>query len=398
MSLSAGKSYLISAGEFSGDLLAADLVHSLRGTLPDLVPFGIVGETMARAGVRPLADISELSVMGVMEVARKIADIRMLEQRILTWVDRENPAFAILVDFPGFHFRLAEQLHLRGIPVYQYVAPKVWAWGQSRVSQLRENFAGVFGVLPFEEEFFLQHGVPYTYVGSPHYDRMSKLEVIPEVLGLPSGRKVIAFLPGSRLSELKGILPVMMAVRKEIERREPDTLCVIPLAPGLSWDDVEPIIGVTDADGSPGKNGAGSRWQAKGFWWLSGMSLELMKVSSSAVVASGTATLECALAGTPMVVVYVMNELTYAVAKRAVKIKWVSLVNLLMNQEVVREYIQVIDPVAVAQDVLELSADSEARRVMKGHFDSLISRLEPGAAERTALLILADIKKRGSRA
>jgi lipid-A-disaccharide synthase len=393
MSLTSGKSYLISAGEFSGDLLAADLVHSLRGIRPDLMPFGIAGETMIRSGVKPLANISELSVMGVMEVARKIADIRMLEQRILAWVDRAKPAFAILVDFPGFHFRLAEQLRLRGVLVYQYVAPKVWAWGQSRVSQLRDDFAGVYGVLPFEEEFFLQHGVPYTYVGSPHYDRMSKLEVTPEVLGLTPGRKVIAFLPGSRLSELKGILPVMMDIRKEIEHSEPDTLCVIPLAPGLRWEDVAPIIGAADTDAD-----SGERWHAKGFWWLRGMSLELMKTSSSAVVASGTATLECALAGTPMVVVYVMNDLTYAVAKRAVKLKWVSLVNLLMNQEVVKEYIQVIDPVAVARDVLELSADTDARRVMKGHFDHLISRLEPGAAERTAKLILDDVKHRGGLA
>ena len=397
MSLNSGKSYLISAGEFSGDLLAAELVHSIRGQAPNVVPFGIAGETMLRAGVNPLAHISELSVMGVMEVAKKIADIRMLEQRVLAWVDRANPVFAILVDFPGFHFRLADQLHLRGVPVYQYVAPKVWAWGQTRVAQLRDNFAGVYGVLPFEEEFFLQHGVPYTYVGSPHYDRVSKLEVRPEVLGLEPGRKIIAFLPGSRISELKSILPVMMAIRKEIARKEPDTLCVIPLAPGLNWEDVATIIGATDVDGDPGKNRAQRHWYAKGFWWLDGMSLELMKVASSAVVASGTATLECALAGTPMAVVYVLNELTYVIARRSVKLKWVSLVNLLMNQEVVREYIQVIDPIAVAHNVLELSVESQARREMQGHFDNLIRRLEPGAANRTADLILADVKERGKR-
>ena len=392
MSIKVSKSYLISAGEFSGDLIAADLVQALKSVLPDITPYGIVGETMLKAGVSPLANISELSVMGVLEVAKRLVDIRMLEQRILSWVDRTNPSFAVLVDFPGFHFRIAEQLHLRQIPVYQYVAPKVWAWGKSRVSQLRDNFAGVLGVLPFEEEFFLQNGVHYTYVGSPHFDRMSKIAVKPEDLGFPAGRKVIAFLPGSRMSELKGILPVMERIRREIIRQEPDTICVIPLASGLNWDDVSPLLG---GDVSTIKKSFG--WEAAGFHWLNGCSLELMKVANSVVVASGTATLECALAGTPMSVVYVMNDLSFAIAKRVVDLKWVSLVNLLMNQEVVKEHIQIIDPVVVADEVLALSVDSVARRKMLQHFEDLTSKLRPGASETAAQWIANDIQRRGQK-
>lgn len=392
MSIKVSKSYLISAGEFSGDLIAADLVQALKSVLPDITPYGIVGETMLKAGVSPLANISELSVMGVLEVAKRLVDIRMLEQRILSWVDRTNPSFAVLVDFPGFHFRIAEQLHLRQIPVYQYVAPKVWAWGKSRVSQLRDNFAGVLGVLPFEEEFFLQNGVHYTYVGSPHFDRMSKIAVKPEDLGFPAGRKVIAFLPGSRMSELKGILPVMERIRREIIRQEPDTICVIPLASGLNWDDVSPLLG-----GSVSTIKKSFGWEAAGFHWLNGCSLELMKVANSVVVASGTATLECALAGTPMSVVYVMNDLSFAIAKRVVDLKWVSLVNLLMNQEVVKEHIQIIDPVVVADEVLALSVDSVARRKMLQHFEDLTSKLRPGASETAAQWIANDIQRRGQK-
>lgn len=392
MSIKVSKSYLISAGEFSGDLIAADLVQALKSVLPDITPYGIVGETMLKAGVSPLANISELSVMGVLEVAKRVVDIRMLEQRILSWVDRTNPSFAVLVDFPGFHFRIAEQLHLRQIPVYQYVAPKVWAWGKSRVSQLRDNFAGVLGVLPFEEEFFLQNGVHYTYVGSPHFDRMSKIAVKPEDLGFPAGRKVIAFLPGSRMSELKGILPVMERIRREIIRQEPDTICVIPLASGLNWDDVSPLLG-----GSVSTIKKSFGWEAAGFHWLNGCSLELMKVANSVVVASGTATLECALAGTPMSVVYVMNDLSFAIAKRVVDLKWVSLVNLLMNQEVVKEHIQIIDPVVVADEVLALSVDSVARRKMLQHFEDLTSKLRPGASETAAQWIANDIQRRGQK-
>ena len=389
MSLITGESYLISAGEFSGDLLAAEVVHAIKAELPELIPFGIAGDTMIRAGVLPIAHINELSVMGILEVARKVADIRMVEQRVLAWVDRAKPKFAVLVDFPGFHFRLAEQLKLRDIPVYQYVAPKVWAWGQSRVHQLRENFASVFGVLPFEEEFFLRHGVQYHYVGSPHFDRMNKLEVKPETLGLPVGRKIIAFLPGSRMSEIKAILPVMTQIRREIHRRDPDALCVIPIAPSLNWSDISGVL-----DHPPVQNLEHDQLDAAGFRWLKGQSLELMKCADAAVVASGTATLECALAGTPMVVVYVMNGLSYKIAKRAVSLKWVSLVNLLMNQEVVPEFIQEIDPIAVADLMYQLSRDSMERQRMVSLFENLISRLQPGAAARTAGLLAKDLRER----
>lgn len=390
MSVKASKSYLISAGEFSGDLLAAELVHSVRDLLPDYLPVGIAGETMQKAGVRAIASITDLSVMGIVDVAKRINDIKMIESRILAWVDREKPSFAILVDFPGFHFRLAEQLHIRGIPVYQYVAPKVWAWGKDRVGQLRDNFKAVLGVLPFEEEFFLQNGVRYIYVGSPHYDRVVKVNLLPEDIGLSSKKKIIAFLPGSRLSELKRILPVMIEIRREIIKLAPDTICAIPLASGLNWSDVVDVVGY------------GVRthvneysWDYAGFRWFEGTSIELMRVATSAVVASGTATLECAIAGAPMVVVYAMSDINYAIAKRAVTIPWISLVNLLMNSNVVSEYVQSIDAKKVASEILELSQDSLLRKKMLSNFEGLVARLEPGAANRAAAQILNDLKSWG---
>ena len=390
MSIKTSKSYLISAGEFSGDLLAAELVHALRDVMPDYTPYGIAGETMERAGVQSLATVSELSVMGIVDVARRINDIRMIESRILAWVDRHKPEFAVCVDFPGFHFRLAEQLHLRDIPVYQYVAPKVWAWGRERVGQLRDHFKAVFGVLPFEEEFFLQHGVRYSYVGSPHYDRVNKINLIPGDLGLPTERPIIAFLPGSRMSELRRILPIMVEIRRELLKLNPNLMCVIPIASGLKWDDVAEIIG----DDSVRKK-VGFGWDYAGFRWIEGASIELMKVARSAVVASGTATLECAIAGTPMVVVYAMSEINYAIAKRAISVPWISLVNLLMNANVVQEHVQHIDPRKVAAEVYDLSQDSLARKQTLTQLDALVRRLESGAAQKTADLILQDIKPRG---
>lgn len=382
MPLTEGQCIFISAGEFSGDLLAADLVHSLKREFPSHTLFGVTGPTMLKTGVVSIATTEELSVMGIIEVARKACDIRQLEQRILAWIDRMNPKFAVLVDFPGFHFRLAEQLKMRGIPVFQYVAPKVWAWGKGRLPAMRRDFTKVIGILPFEDAFFKEHGVNYEYVGSPHWDRMSKLEIKPQDLGFPADRPIIAFLPGSRLGELNRILPEMVRIKNELKKTMPEAIFAIPLAPSLHWPDVAKVLGHT---GEVEEKPLG--FEAAGFHWLRGWSLELMKISRVAVVASGTATLECALAGTPMVVVYMMNDLSYAIARRAVSIKWASLVNLLMNEEVVTEHLQVIDPRKVASEVRELAADSLERRRMTSKFEDLSSRLHPGAASRAARLI-----------
>lgn len=377
-----GQCIFISAGEFSGDLLAADLVHSLKQEFPGDTLFGVTGPSMTSAGVISVATTEELSVMGVIEVARKAADIRMLEQRILAWIDRLQPKFAVLVDFPGFHFRIAEQLKLRQIPVFQYVAPKVWAWGRGRLPALKRDFTKVIGILPFEDQFFREHGVNYQYVGSPHWDRMSKIEMSAADLGMPEGNKVVAFLPGSRMGEISRILPEMVRIRRELIKRMPDAVCVIPLAASLKWNEVAQIL---NDSGEVKKTHFG--FEAAGFVWLNGWSLELMKIARVAVVASGTATLECALAGTPMVVVYMMNDLSYAIARRMVSIRWASLVNLLMNEEVVKEHLQVIDPVVVADEVLELAQDSLVRRRMTAKFDELAAKLEPGAGLRAARLI-----------
>ena len=382
MPLTPGQCYFISAGEFSGDLLAADLCHALREEFTSLTPFGVTGPTMRKARVVSIATTDELNVMGLVEVARKACDIRLVEARVIEWVTRMRPKFAVLVDFPGFHFRLAEQFKMRGIPVFQYVAPKVWAWGKGRLPALRENFTKVLGVLPFEEEFFKANGVNYEYVGSPHWDRMSKLEIRAQDLGFPVDRPIVAFLPGSRKTELARILPEMIKIRRELLHLMPDALCVIPLASSLAWEDVADVLEYHD---EIHKTSLG--WEAAGFWWLPGWSLELMKIARVAVVASGTATLECALAGTPMVVVYVMNELSFNIAKRAVSIKWASLVNLLMNEEVVKEHLQYIDAKQVAKELFELSDDSPARRRMNQKFEDLAMGLRPGAAATAVSVI-----------
>jgi lipid-A-disaccharide synthase len=385
------ESYFISAGEHSGDLLGADLVLALKERMPKLNAFGIVGTAMANAGVDEIANISELSVMGVTEVLAKLPKLRMLETRILSWIDQCEPKFAVLIDNPGFHLRLAEQLRMRGIRVFQYVAPKIWAWGEGRAPALRENFDTILGILPFEEEFFQQRGISYAYVGSPLKDRIDKVIVTREALGLPKDKPVIACLPGSRPSELKLNLPTIAGVRDHLARKLPDAVFIVPVAHNLSFD------AVTEALSYGGRapmleriehgNVAVESYRCGNLIFVRGMSLELMAAADVAIVASGTATLECALLGTPMVVVYTMSELSYQIAIRKVKIPYVSLVNLIAGKKLVEEFIQDFSLEEISDELLSLLQDKDKRKYVRDSFEDIRDRLKGAAADNAATVI-----------
>ena len=383
-------SYFISAGEYSGDLLGAELALALGESLPKFTPFGIVGPAMAEARVAAVANISELSVMGVSEVLRRAGSLRMLESRVLEWVDRYQPKFAVLIDNPGFHLRLAEQLRLRGVKVFQYVAPKIWAWGAGRAPKIRASFDAVLGILPFEEEFFQERGIPYIYVGNPLKDRVEKIIVSKEHLGLPTDRPVIACLPGSRMSELNLNLPTLVATRDAVVRSLPDAVFVVPIAPILAFEDVARIVGHPSGDPLPLSEGVvgGEAVTLAGLHFVRGMSLELMAAADLAIVASGTATLECALLGTPMIVVYTMSSISYKVAKKVVKLPYVSLVNLMAGRPLVSEYIQEFSIADIAEEVLELIQESAKRLAMKKAFFEMREGLQ-GACAMTAASAIA---------
>lgn len=385
------ESYFISAGEHSGDLLGADLVLALRAKLPKVTAFGVVGTAMANAGVDEIANISELSVMGVQEVLAKLAKLRMLETRILSWIDQAEPKFAVLIDNPGFHLRLAEQLKMRGIKVFQYVAPKLWAWGEGRAPALKENFDTVLGILPFEESFFLQRGIRYSYVGSPLKDRIDKVIIKREALGLPKDKAVVACLPGSRPSELKLNLPTIAGVRDHLARKLPDALFIVPVAHNLGFDAVADALSYGGRapvlEPMPEGSIAAESYRCGNLIFVRGMSLELMAAADVAIVASGTATLECALLGTPMVVVYTMSELSYQIAIRKVKVPYVSLVNLIAGRRLVEEYIQDFSMDDIADELYELLTNKIRRKTVRDSFEDIRDRLKGAAADNAAAVI-----------
>lgn len=364
--------------------------------MPGLTPYGITGQAMSQAGVRSLASIDEFSVMGVAEVAKRLPALVQLETRLLYLIERLNPKFAVLVDNPGFHLRFAEQLRLRGIKVIQYVAPKLWAWGEGRAAALRENFQLVLGILPFEEAFFKTRKIPYAYVGSPLKDRISKVMVQRQALGIPQNRPVIACLPGSRSTEVSRNLRTILAVKHRLERELPDALFIVPVPSNLAVQHVASyIMGGQDSlkHHLPGEGVvAHESWSVHGLHFVPEMSLELMAVADAAIVASGTATLECALLGAPMVVIYTMNELTYQLARRAVKIPYVSLVNLIAGKRLVTEYIQNFRIDDIAAEILALLRDKELRQTTLAAFLEIRDSLTGDAAHTAAAKIAAEFR------
>jgi lipid-A-disaccharide synthase len=374
--------YFVSAGEYSGDLLAADVVIALRQLQPEIHAAGVVGPAMRQAGVEPLLGIEQVSTMGFSDVLARIGELKVLEGLLLEKIDRIKPEFAVLVDFPGFHIRLAEQLKLRGIPVVQYIAPKLWAWGSHRVNSVRENFDLVLGILPFEEDFYQKRQINFKYVGCPHIDRMAKVAIRKEDLGFKANDKIIAMLPGSRTEELLYILPVLVEIRRSMIKDQADLQFVIPVAPNIGMKQFAEIAE------SLGLDVHRDLKICEGIRLCDGMSAELLSVADAAVVASGTATLEAAILGVPMVVVYRMSASTYQFASQVVQLRHFSLVNLIADKEVVPEFLQQIDAAAVAQVMNQLLGPTPARNGQIQNFDEIRENLKGNAAKNAAAEIV----------
>jgi lipid-A-disaccharide synthase len=328
--------------------------------------------------------------MGFGQVLAQIAGFKQLLQEILAAIDRESPALVILVDYPGLHVRLAEQLSLRRIPVIQYVAPKVWAWGQSRVEKIRRYYSLVLGMLPFEEEFFRRHQVAYRYIGSPLRDRAdiicARLEAqLPRERakhGCGHYTTLLGFLPGSRVEEVRYILPILAHLNAEIKKHFPQLGWVVPIAENLDEAVVRKYL-------PPGLR----REEGGNVHLVRGNSLELMRMSDACVVASGTATLECALLEIPLVAVYRMNELNYQIARRVVKVSWISLVNLVLEKAAIVEFVQDFSLQDVVAELSLLLKDTKRRSALGEDYSRLRELLGAGAADQAARQVLLTLEK-----
>lgn len=367
---------MVVAGEASGDQHAADAVAALKKLRPDLRFFGMGGQNLADEGVELLHGAHEISVMGIVEVLPKVPRIWQVLRDLAKAAKERRPAVALLVDVPDFNLRLAKKLKALGIPVVYYVAPMAWAWRESRTKTIAARVDRLLCILPFEEDFFRTRGVDATYVGNPVVDQLpppGTAAQFRDVLGLAPEGSIFAVLPGSRRSEISRLGPTLAAVSAKVIAQRPGTRVLVPVAPGLPQDFVAaPFVaaGVTPI-------------------LIDGRAAEAVGACDLALVASGTATLEAGLMRRPLVAVYRVNALSYAVGKLLVRVPFFCLVNLLAEKKVVPELLQGDMTVERIVEALEPLWSGPAREECLTGLDSLREKLGPGgASERVAKEVL----------
>ena len=375
---------LIIAGEASGDHHAARLVAAIKEQEPRAEFFGIGGEALAAQGVRLLHQASELAVVGLLEVAGRLGVVLRALRDVGRALKRQRPALAILVDFPDFNFWVARLARFYRVPVMYYISPQVWAWRTYRVRTLARLVDRMAVIFPFEAEFYLEQGVPVTYVGHPLLETLPPVEdrntLLPQ-WGLDPARLTIALLPGSRAGEIERHLPTMLAAAALIQQAIPSCQFLLPLASTAPADLVKGTV----------KSWLGEAAAARGpLAIISGQSYPALAAAHLAIVASGTATVEAALAATPAVIVYRVSPLTFRVARRLVRVDHVGMANLLAGERIFPELLQEdFNPTRLAREVLDLIRSQPRLNATRRGLARIVTLLKgPGASVRAAQVAL----------
>lgn len=362
--------YII-CGEASGDLHAANLVKALKELNPEVQCYGTGGDRMEAAGVTLTTHIREMNFMGFVEVISNLPRILEIMRSIKNDILHRKPAAVLLVDYPGMNLKLAPWIRAQGIPVLYYISPQLWAWKKDRVEVIRKYVNRMFVILPFEEEFYREEGVKAEFYGHPLLDEFENAP--PDLSELQLGsRPILAILPGSRVQEIRKILPVFLKAANRFPGYEP----VIACAPAISESVYDSIP------------------EAKGVKRVKQQTRALLRNSALALVASGTATLETALAGVPQVVGYKANAISVFLARYLVKVKYISLVNLILNKPAIRELIQ--DELTEEQLVWEINSlvtnPAKAQQIQNEYQALKLLLGGPGCSHRVATQILEVIQ------
>ena len=366
---------LISAGEASGEVYGAKLIDALRKLTglqphpPELEFFGVGGEQMRQAGCDLVVNAHEIAVVGLAEVVEHLPRIFRLFHKVVAEAERRRPDAAVLIDFPDFNFRLARELHKRGIPVIYYVSPQLWAWRQSRIELVRKYVRKMLVIFPFEEKFYRERGIDAEFVGHPLSDMLvpavTRQQFATEY-GVGPDRQWIALLPGSRKGEVSRIFPKLL---KAAQLLGPDYVYITPVASTLDHRWMTSIL--HDHTGPPITLTTDAR--------------ATLLHARVAAVASGTSTLEAALIGTPFAMVYQVAPLTWTFGRRLVKVDRFAMVNLIAGRDVVPELVQDgFTPERVCAELQRLLPDGAARAAMAEGFADVHLRLHPSSSEDNA--------------
>ncbi len=382
-----GKTVFIISGEESGDLHGASLIHALKKIDPSLSVHGMGGVRMREAGlVGP--DSREVSVVGVVEVLEKLPTLWKTFQKIKSGLAAERPDALVLIDFPDFNLRVAKEAKKLGIPVVYYISPQVWAWRKGRIGKIAELVDRMLVVFPFEVAIYKTAGVDVEYVGHP----LSDTVVCPltrqearAALGLNNEGTVISILPGSRTGEVRRLLSTMLKAAEQIQKRLVEKpVFLLPAAGSIDDKVLAGFLKETFADVRV----------------IRGAMYTALRASDAAIVASGTATLETALIGTPMAIVYKMAALSYGIARLLVDVEFVGLPNIVAGRKVVPELIQEkATPEFISSEIIDIVLDAgRTERIMQGYAEVKEKLGIGGAADKAALAIFDLIEKKSGLA
>jgi lipid-A-disaccharide synthase len=374
-------SILLSAGEASGDLHGATLCRALREIHPGVRLVGMGGPRMAAAGMELVADVSGHAVVGTSEALGRIPRLyrayRLLKARLI----EERPRALVVIDFPEFNLRLARIARRAGVPVVYFIPPQLWAWRRGRIRQMARRVSRVLAVLPFEEKLYRDAGVPVDFVGHP------LLDVLPldldraearRRLDVDPGESVIGLLPGSRREEVERLLPPMLVAAKRLSAAGVARRFALGLAPTVDVAAVRRLVKAAVDEGGPRVDVFERR------------TYEVMAAADVVLISSGTATLEAALLGAPMVVCYRVSRVTEAVVRLLVKVRWCSLPNLIANRGVVPEVLQdELTGQRLAAEALRLIEDPAAAGAQRAAFERVRAQLgAPGVGRRAAQAVI----------
>jgi len=372
---------MLSAGEASGDLHGATLCRALRELAPGARLVGMGGARMAAAGMEVVADPTGHAVVGMSEAVGRIPGLYRAYRALVRRIYEERPRALVLIDFPEFNLRLARQARRAGVPVVYFIPPQLWAWRRGRIRQMARRVTRVLAVFPFEQALYEEAHVAVDFVGHP------LLDVLPlhltrddarRRLGLDPAASVVGLLPGSRREEVARLLPPMLEAARRLAAVDPRRRFLIGAAPTVDRAQVTALLAAAaEADGP--------RVEI-----VEGLTHELMAGSDVVLIASGTATLEAALLGAPMVVCYRVSRLTETVARMLARVPWISLPNIVAGRTAVPEVLQ--DEVTghrLASEALHLLEDAAAATAQRAAFKEIRGRLgEPGVGPRAARAVL----------
>jgi len=380
--LSAGEpKVLIVTGEASGDLHGAEVARAIRALSPGAKLYAMGGEKLRCSGAEILVDAGDLAVVGITEVFGRLGPILKALALLKAFLRRERPDLVLLVDYPDFNLRLARAAKRAGVPVLYYISPQVWAWRPGRINKMARIVEKMAVIFPFEVPLYQAAGVPVEFVGHPLMDVLENWEGKKTAEGERelTGDPLIALLPGSREKEISSLLPEMIRAMEILKRKRPELKYLLPLAPTIRREKVAKFI--------PGNSPE--------LTILEGRTYEAIAAADLVIVASGTATLETALLGKPMVIVYRVSSPSYWIGRLLIRVKCIGLANIVAGRKIAPELIQKeASGEKIAAEAERILSDSRYREEMKDALAEVRKKLgKTGAAFRVAEIALELIGK-----